>query len=149
VASKVAYDDDVIHTDMAVFLTDHGFFEPARAELEKALIYHDDLSGVYNNWGYFYHKKGEHDKSVRSFKKAVQLSPDHAGYHNNLGFALFEAGRKRESFLALERSLALNPDQPEIKKFMEEKHLQEFSGDAVPVSQSKSPERCLDNHGKP
>jgi tetratricopeptide (TPR) repeat protein len=149
VASEIAYDDDVIHTDMAVFLTDQGFFEQAQEELEKALIYHDDLSGVYNNWGYFYHKKGEHDKSVHSFRKAVQLAPDNAGYHNNLGFALFEAGRKRECLLALERSLALNPDQPEIKKFIEEKLFPDFSRDHVSVSQSKNPEGCLRKDDKP
>jgi tetratricopeptide (TPR) repeat protein len=125
-ASEIAYDDDVIHSDMAVSLTDQGFYEPARKELEKALIYHDDLSGVYNNWGYLYHKKGEHDKSVRSFERAVRLSPKNIGYRNNLGFALFEAGQKRESLLVLEKSLYLNEDQPQIKKFIEEKLASEF-----------------------
>jgi tetratricopeptide (TPR) repeat protein len=120
-ASEIAYDDDVIHTDMAVYLIDQGFFELARHELEKALIYHDDLSGVYNNWGYLYHKMGEHENTVRYLQKAVELSPTNAGYHNNLGFALYEVGRKKESRLALEKSLALDPDQPEIKKFMKEK----------------------------
>ena len=120
-ASEIAYDDHVIHSDMAVYLTDQGFFEPARKELEKALIYHSDLSGVYNNWGYLYHKMGERDKSARYFEKAVELSPMNAGYRNNLGFALYEAGRKKEGRLALEKSLALNPDQPELKKFIEEK----------------------------
>jgi len=56
-ASHVAHDDTLIHSDMAVFLTDHGFFQDAQRELEKALIYHEDLAGVHNNWGYYYHKK--------------------------------------------------------------------------------------------
>ena len=90
------------------------------------MIYHDDLSGVYNNWGYLYHKKGEHDKSVRSFERAVRLSPKNIGYRNNLGFALFEAGRKRESLLVLEKSLYLNEDQPQIKRFIAEKLASEF-----------------------
>jgi tetratricopeptide (TPR) repeat protein len=120
-ASEIAYDDDVIHSDMAVFLTDQGFFEHARKELEKALIYHDDLSGVYNNWGYLYHKMGEQENSVRYLQKAVELSPTNAGYHNNLGFALYEVGRKKESRLAMEKSLAIDSDQPEIKKFIKEK----------------------------
>jgi len=120
-ASEIAYDDNVIHSDMAVFLIDQGFFEHARYELEKALIHHDDLSGVYNNWGYLYHKLGEHEKSVRFFQKAAELSPSNVGYHNNLGFALYEVGRDKESRVALEKSLSLDPDQPQIKKFIEEK----------------------------
>jgi tetratricopeptide (TPR) repeat protein len=120
-ASEIAYDDNVIHSDMGVFFTDQGFFVHARHELEKALIYHDDLSGVYNNWGYLYNKMGEHEKSVQYLQKAVELSPTNAGYHNNLGFALYEVGREKECLLALEKSLSLNPDQPAIKKFIKEK----------------------------
>ena len=62
----------MIHSDMGVFLADHGFFEEARLSLEKALQYHEDLSGVHNNWGYYYHKIGEHEKAVESFQKAVR-----------------------------------------------------------------------------
>ncbi len=120
-ASEIAYDDDVIHSDMAVFLTDQGFFGHAQKELEKALIYHDDLSGVYNNWGYLYHRMGEHENSVRSLEKAVELSPLNAGYRNNLAFAFYEAGRNKECLYELERSLALDPDQPKIKAFIKEK----------------------------
>ena len=125
-ASEIAYDDNVIHSDMAVLLTDQGLFEHARRELEKALIYQDDQSGVYNNWGYLYHKMGEHENSVRFLQKAVELSPTNAGYHNNLGFALYEVGRKKESRLALEKSLSLDPDQPEVKKFIKEKLEESF-----------------------
>ena len=120
-ASEIGYDDNVIHSDMAVFLIDQGFFEHARHELEKALIYQDDQIGVYNNWGYFYHKMGEHENSVQWLQKAVALSPKNAGYHNNLAYALYKAGRKNEARLILEKSLALDPDQPEIKKFIKEK----------------------------
>ena len=119
-ASQIGYDGTLIHSDMAVFLTDQGFFKEARRELEKALVYYEDLSGVHNNWGYYYHKMGEYNKAAASFRKAIELNPGSFGYHNNLGFSLYEAGRWKESLNALTRSLRLNKDQPEIEKFIEE-----------------------------
>jgi tetratricopeptide (TPR) repeat protein len=120
-AATIGYDDTLIPSETGIFLADHGYYEEAKQALERALIYNEDLSGVYNNWGYLYHKMGKNDKSVRYFEKAVELSPLNAGYRNNLGFALYEAGRKKECRLALEKSLSLNEDQPEIKRFIKEK----------------------------
>jgi len=105
---------------MGVFFTDHGFFEEARLSLERALLYHEDLSGVYNNWGYYYHKIGDTEKAVESFRKAVQLRPERFFLFNNLGFALYEVGQRLESMAVLEKSLSLHPNQPGIRKFMEE-----------------------------
>jgi tetratricopeptide (TPR) repeat protein len=118
-AAEIGYNDDLIHSDMAVFLTDHGFFAEARIALEKALTYHEDLSGVYNNWGYYYHRIGDHEGSVLFFRKAVELRPDRHGFYNNLGFALFEAGRPEESREALMKSLGIYENQPEIRRFLE------------------------------
>jgi len=103
---------------MAIFLTDSGFFKEARKELEKALLYHEDLSGVYNNWGYYYHKIGDYNKAIASFHKAIELRSNRSGYYNNLAFALYEAGKKKECFLAFQKSLAISENQPEIKKFV-------------------------------
>jgi tetratricopeptide (TPR) repeat protein len=119
-AREIGYNDNVIHSDMGVFFADNGFFEEARQSLEKALLYHEDLSGVYNNWGYYYDKIGEHEKAVASFRKAVELRPDRFFLFNNLGFALFETGQKQESVAAFEKSLSLHQNQPGIRKFMEE-----------------------------
>jgi len=119
-AREIGYNDNVIHSDMGVFLVDHGFFEEARLSLEKALQYHEDLSGVHNNWGYYHNKTGEHEKAVASFQKAVELKPDRFFILNNLGFAFFETGQKQESKAAFEKSLSLHQEQPGIRKFMEE-----------------------------
>jgi Tfp pilus assembly protein PilF len=121
-ASNTGYDDTLIHSDMAVFLTNTGFFEEARQELEKALVYNEDMSGVHNNWGYYYHKIGDYDEAAASFLKALQLKPNRFGCYNNLGFALYEAGKKGESLIALKKSLTINPDQPTIHRFIK-KHL--------------------------
>jgi len=122
-AREVGYDDNVIHSEMAVFLTDHGFFEEARLSLERALRYHEDLSGVYNNWGYYYHKFGKYEEAVMSFRKAVDLKPERYGFLNNLAFALFEAGHTEDASRIFERSLSLKKTQPGIRKFMKEKGL--------------------------
>jgi tetratricopeptide (TPR) repeat protein len=120
IASEVGYDDELLYSDMGVFLTDQGFFVEARGALEKALIYHEDLSAVYNNWGYYYQKMRDHEGAVASFKKAVELRPDRFGYYNNLGFAYFEMGDKRASKSAFEKSLGLQSNQPRIKQFIKE-----------------------------
>jgi tetratricopeptide (TPR) repeat protein len=122
-ASEVGYNDELLHSDMGVFFSDHGFFEEAHLSLERALLYHEDLSGVYNNWGYYYHKIGDPEKAVMSFRKAVDLKPERYVFLNNLAFALFEAGNKEESSRVFERSLSLKENQPEVRKFMKEKSL--------------------------
>ena len=119
-AREIGYNDNVIHSDMAIFFTDHRFFEEARLSLEKALLYHEDLSGVYNNWGYYYDRIGDHEKAVESFRRAVDLRPDRFGFQNNLGFALYRAGQKQESLAVFEKSLSLHAKQPGIRKFVEE-----------------------------
>jgi tetratricopeptide (TPR) repeat protein len=119
-AREIGYNDNVIHSDMGVFFADHGFFEEARLSLEKALLYHEDLSGVYNNWGYYYDKIGEHEKAVASFRKAVELRPDRFFLFNNLGFALVETGKMEEAAAAFKESLSLHQDQPGVRKFMKD-----------------------------
>jgi hypothetical protein len=119
-AREIGHNDKLIHSEMAIFLTDHGFFEEAHLSLERALLYHEDLSGVHNNWGYYYHKIGDSEKAVESFRKAVQLRPDRFFFFNNLGFALYEVGQRQESRAALEKSLSLHQNQPGIRKFMDE-----------------------------
>jgi tetratricopeptide (TPR) repeat protein len=84
------------------------------------LLYHEDLSGVYNNWGYYYNKIGDYEKAVAALRKAVQIRSDRFFLFNNLGFALYEVGQKQESLAVLEKSLSLHPNQPGIRKFMEE-----------------------------
>ena len=119
-AREIGYNDNVIHSEMGIFFTDQGFFEEARLSLDRALLYHEDLSGVYNNWGYYYNKIGDYEKAVAALRKAVQIRSDRFFLFNNLGFALYEVGQKQESLAVLEKSLSLHPNQPGIRKFMEE-----------------------------
>lgn len=117
-ASRIGYNDTSIHSDIGIFLTDMGFFDEARKELEKALIYHDDLSGIYNNWGYYYQKRGDYEKAIVSFEKALQLAPDNYAYYNNLAFTLNRMGNREEAVLVFKKSLSIRDKQPEIKDFI-------------------------------
>jgi tetratricopeptide (TPR) repeat protein len=119
-ASRVGYDDTMIHSDIALLLVDQGFFEEARSELEKALIYYDDLGGVYTNWGHYYYELRDYDEAIRSFRQAVKLDPDNFDHYNNLGLALYQAGRNDEAAAALHQSLAMNRDQPKVETFLQE-----------------------------
>ncbi len=122
-ASRVGYDHPAIHSDMAVFLTDRGLFEQARLELEKALTYYEDLSGVYNNWGYYYDKFGDYDEAAVWYAKSVELCPNNQGYYNNLGLALYRGGRKSEAHVAFQKSLDMAPDQRKLKRFLKSEEI--------------------------
>ena len=122
-ASQIGYDDTRIHSDIALFLIDQGFTEEAHSELEKALIYYEDLSGVHSNWGHYYYRLGDFSKAIKSYRKAIELSPHTFDYLNNLGLALHQAGRNNEATVAFQRSLAINGDQPRVKRFLQENNL--------------------------
>jgi tetratricopeptide (TPR) repeat protein len=119
-ASRIAYDDGLIHSNMAIFLVDQGFFKEARKELEKAMVHHEDLDEIHNNWGYYYHKIGDYDRAIISFQKALERRPEHYGYHNNLGFSFYEVGRIAEASQIFKRSLNIEPDQPDLRDFLEQ-----------------------------
>ena len=122
-ASRIAYNDGSIHSDIAVFLIDQGLFKEARQELGKASITNDDLSAMHNNWGYYYHKLGDYHNAIDSFRKAIETRNDRFSYYNNLAFACYEVGRKEDAMIAFQKSLAIKREQPEIKKFMLENKL--------------------------
>ncbi|MCP4576050.1 MAG: tetratricopeptide repeat protein, partial [Deltaproteobacteria bacterium] len=119
IASRIGYNDTAIHSEIGLFLTDRGFFHAARSAFEKALLYHDDLSGIHNNWGYYYHKTDDYKKAMASFSEAIALSPRNTTYHNNMGLISHKAGNKEEARLSFKKSLSINNDQPKIKAYME------------------------------
>lgn len=116
-ASKIGYDDEMIHSDMGIFLTQRGFYQDARHELDLALVHADDRSVVYNNFGYYYDAVGDTEHSIASFEKAVELYPRNCVYLNNLGFELLKYGRKEQAVSAFRRSLEIIRNQPGIEPF--------------------------------
>jgi Tfp pilus assembly protein PilF len=86
--------------------------------LEKALIHHENLSGVYNNWGYYYYKLHDHHNAAIYYRKAIELDPQNWRYYNNLGLTLWDASRKEEALLAFQKSMAINPNQPKLERYL-------------------------------
>ncbi len=119
-ASRIGYNDEIIHNELALFYTDHGFYDMAEGELKKALIYSDDPATVYNNWGFYYSKRGDIDNAIASIRKAVDLNPDNTVYYNNLGNLLLQSGHEDEAVSVLRKSLSLDNDQEEVKTTLSE-----------------------------
>ncbi|MDB9822134.1 DUF2723 domain-containing protein [Deltaproteobacteria bacterium] len=119
-ASQIGYNDDLIHTELSVLLTDFGFFDEAKKELEKSLLYYQNLAGVYNNWGYYYSKLGDLGNAIDSFNKAIDLDPNDVSFYNNLGFILLDAGRQESAIKNFHKSLSIDSNQLPITRILKE-----------------------------
>jgi tetratricopeptide (TPR) repeat protein len=119
-ASRIAFDDPGVHSAAATILTNEGFLEEAREELEKSSLHGENPGVVHNNWGCLYHKKGDYDRAIEFFSKAIQSSPGNHTYYKNLGHALYSAGKNVEATRAFRRSLEIIKNQPDIDQFMKE-----------------------------
>ena len=128
-AAQVGYDDDLIHTELSSLYVDYGFFKEARMELEKSLIYCQDLAGVYNNWGYYYSKRGDFNNAINYISKAVEKDPSNITYCNNLGFIFLNAGREKSAIEAFKKSLSINGKQENIKKILKENDVNSIKGE--------------------
>jgi len=113
-ASRTAYNDEMIHSDIGVVLTDYGLFDEARQELDKALLYNEDKSGAYNNLGYHHSAAGNLETAIMCFREAVHINPKNYVGLNNLGFSLLRAGHREEAISAFRDSLSIRQDQPAI-----------------------------------
>ena len=120
-ASKIGANDKTIQNELAVLFSDLGFFNEARVELEKSLHNNKNSAWVYNNWCYYYSKRGETAKAIDSIKKAVDIEPDNTLYYNNLGNLLLAAGKKDEAVKVFRKSLAINGNQKSVKNILKEK----------------------------
>jgi tetratricopeptide (TPR) repeat protein len=119
-ASEIAFNDEVIHMRLSVLFSDFGFFDEAKLELEKSLIYCQDLASVYNSWGYYYSKRGDLGNAVDSIKKAVEIDPDNILYYNNLGFILLNAGQNDSAIEVFRNSLSIDSNQERIQEIVKE-----------------------------
>jgi len=119
-ASEIGYNNAPIHSYLSLLLSDFGFFDEAKVELEKSLIYSQNIAVVYSNWAYYYYKLSDLDNAVDSIKKAIEIEPDNAIYYNNLGSLLLEAGQKDEAIKVFRKSLSIKDNQEGIKKIIQE-----------------------------
>jgi tetratricopeptide (TPR) repeat protein len=117
-ASSVAYDDPILHKDLAILLVDSKMYEPARSEIEFLSEISIDTNRLYNTWGYYYGKIGDNTKAIEAFKKSIAANPGNADTYNNLGLVYLKADKPNLAKNAFEKSLAINPDQPRLIGFM-------------------------------
>ncbi|HJX35110.1 MAG TPA: tetratricopeptide repeat protein [Desulfatiglandales bacterium] len=127
-ASQIGYNSTATHSYLSLLLSDFGFFDEAKVELEKSLIYSKNPAGIYTNWGYYYSKRGDLNNAVDSIKKALDIDPDNTLYYNYLGSILLEAGRKDEAIEVFQISLSIKNNQEGIKKILQENDIK--NGDA-------------------
>jgi tetratricopeptide (TPR) repeat protein len=127
-ASEIGYNSGPTHSYLSLLLSDFGFFEEAKLELEKSLIYTQNPAGVYFNWCYYYSKRGDLNNAINSIKKALDIEPNNALYFNYLGSILLEAGRKDEAIEVFRKSLSIKDNQEGIKKLLQENAIK--NGDA-------------------
>lgn len=119
-ASRMGYNDTMIHSDIGLFLIDQGVLDEARKELAQASIYNEDPAGINNNWGYYYYKIGNYDEAETAYRKAIALRPKNFRYYNNLGLALYYGQKKDQAAAAFQTSLSISKNQPKLIKFMEQ-----------------------------
>ena len=128
-ASKIGANDKTIQNELAVLFSDLGFFNEARVELKKLLHNNKNSAWVYNNWCYYYSKRGETAKAIDSIKKAVDIEPDNTLYYNNLGNLLLAAGKKDEAVKVFRQSLSINGNQEGVKNILKEEGMSIENGE--------------------
>jgi tetratricopeptide (TPR) repeat protein len=128
-ASQIGYNDELIHPQLALLFSDFGFFDKAKAELEKSLIYCQSVAGVYNDWGYYYAKHGDLKNAIDSINKAIEIDSSNTLFYNNLGSLLLDSGRKDSALKAFRKSLSINKNQDAIKKILQENEVKSIKGE--------------------
>ena len=119
-ASQIGYDNDSIHNSVSTFLSDYGFLNEAKEELEKSMPYYHDPANLYNDWGYYYSKSGDLSSAIDSFNKAIDIDPENVLYQNNLGFLLLDDGKMDEAIKIFRNSLSIESGQEHIQEIVKE-----------------------------
>ncbi len=117
-ASSIAYNDQILHRDLAAFHIDMGMYEEALAELKISSVIATDAGMLHNSWGYYYKKVGEIAKAIEAFQKAIGATPNDPDKYNNLGLTYLEANKPKLAKDAFVKSLSLDPKQPKLISFM-------------------------------
>jgi len=90
---------------------------------------------VYNDLGYFYYRKGQIDKAIRTFKSSIQINPNQPKAHCNLGAAYSIKGMNESAIDELKTAIRLREQYPQAhnnlgliykKKGMKDKAVDEY-----------------------
>ncbi len=92
-----------------------AMWEPAEADLRKALELNPDQPQVLNYLGYSFVDRGENlDEALGMIQRAVTAEPDSGYIVDSLAWALFRMGRHAEALPPMERASLLEPVDPVV-----------------------------------
>jgi len=75
---------------------------------ERTLKY-TDAARIYNNLGNMYADRGDHDKSIASYKKAIESDPQYTGAYSNLGNLYNKLGKMQDAVEIYKKAIEVNP----------------------------------------
>lgn len=84
--------------------------DEADAAFRVALRIGPDISGLHNNLGMIYHKRGMMDDAIAEYLSAIKIRPDFSLALRNLGVAYERLGRLDEAIKEYDRALSFEPD---------------------------------------
>jgi tetratricopeptide (TPR) repeat protein len=123
-ASSVAYNDENIGMELAIFYVDVAMYQKALSELKSASQFATDLSSLWNTWGYYYYRIGDIAEAIEAFRRSISAGSKYFAVYNNLGLSYLEIGKLQEARKAFKESLSINPDQPKLVNLMKSRGLQ-------------------------
>ena len=103
--------DGLMYTykDRSGVLTDLGRYDEAIVTANEGLLRYPNSSGMWNNKGYAYFRKGDYNAAADAYGNAVRIDPTYLKGWINKGDALTKAGRSGEAVDAYRKALELDP----------------------------------------
>lgn len=109
--------DGLMYTykDRSGVLTDLGRYDEAIRSANEGLLLYPNSSGLWNNKGYAYYRKGDYNAAVDAYGNAVRIDPTYLKGWINKGDALVKAGRSGEAAEAYRKALELDAENADAK----------------------------------
>ena len=95
---------------LSILSLEEGELEKGVQLIRRAIAYHPDDAGAYNNLGNALSWGDRPAEAVAAYDRAVALRPDYADAHAHRGMALAALGRLDEAVASYSRALTLNPN---------------------------------------
>ena len=118
--------DKRAHAELAWFLRNHGKFDEAIAEFEKALEIDPDFGYALNLMAYTLAETGKFDRAFATFERYAAAYPGEANPLDSMGDLHFKLGGFDKARAMYRKALAIRPDFASIWKLA---YLQAMDGD--------------------
>ena len=77
--------------------------------IQSGEVSNSDLALAFNNRGFAYSAKGQHDRAIQDFDQAIKLNPNYAIAFNNRGVAYGAKGQHDRAIQDFDEAIKLNP----------------------------------------